>query len=333
MTERKHKWWLIPVVLLLIAAVIAGVFRDGISVYLAPKTALTAALRSTWSDLEQRFFGSPLGILADGFSSSMQNTVVLDMNTHNDLLGDMAWHMDIHTDGISGNILAEGAVSTDSNTLDLSVYAGREFAAVSSHSLLQGGYYGINYNTFSQDIRKDKLMTFMIGKDTISDWEESIGELKETMNRSFTVPEMSVSDISMAMMGILTMKAQVQQNSVAVNGETLEYYSISFRAEGEQILSAAQYAQMQLPFAVDETSVLTATFDLYHGKVTRVELRLTGPEHCRLTLNLGRNPAADDLRLHLQLGQGEALEEYEAAILRTRKTDSLYSPMIMVTLI
>lgn len=325
MTERKRRWWLIPVALLLVVAIVAGVFWDGLAIYLAPKTTLTAALRSTWSCLEERFSGSPLGILAAGVNNSMRKTIALELNTHNDLLGDMAWHMDIHTDGISGNTLAEGTVSTEKNTLDLSVYAGREFAAVSSRSLLQGGYYGITYDTFSEDIRKNQFLAFLIGKDTISQWEESVGDLQESMNQSFAIPELSVSDISMAMVGILTMKAQVDQHTVAVNGENLDYYSISFRAEGEQILSAAQAAKTNLPFRVDESSVLTASFDLYDGKVVRVVLKLTGPDACRLTLTLGQDPSKDDLRLALFLGQGK---EYEFGILNTEKTDTRYAEKI-----
>lgn len=330
MTEHKRKWWIIPVVLVLAAVLLLGIFWDAAAVHLAPKAVLTATLTNTFARLEHRFAGSPLLILGRGLNADGKNTIQLSLDTTDDLLGDMAYRMNIQTDGIAGAAFAEGTVTTKGNILDLSLYMDGEFAAISSDSLLEGNYYGITYDTFSEDIRKNQLLAFMLGEKTIVEWEESVADLQVQMNRSYTMPEISQNDISMAMVGILALKAQVEQETLNLNGNELECFAVRFHAEGSEIKAAAEHAQVELPFAINEDSKLTASFYIYEDLVVQARLTVTGPEGCELVLTLGDEPEGDDLTLKAVIHHSNSTQSYEAVV-HTTSDESIYSERLRLS--
>lgn len=330
MTERRRKWWIIPVVVILAAVVLLGIYWDAAAVHLAPKAVLTATLTNTFARLEERFSGSPLLILGRGLNGDGKNTIQLELDTTDDLLGDMAYHMNIQTDGAAGAAFAKGTVTTNGNILDLSLYADREFAAVSSDSLLEGNYYGITYDTFSQDIRKNQLLDFMLGEKTIGQWEESVADLEELMSRSFTLPEISTNDISMAMVGILVLKAQVEQEMLTINGKPLDCFAVRFQAEGSEIKAAADHAQIELPLDINENSTLTASFYIHEDLVVQVSLEITGPEGCDIVLSLGDESTREDLIMTANIHQDASSQSYQAVV-QTASDGSVYSETLQLS--
>ena len=78
---------LVTVAFLLIILISAALFWQSIMVYIAPKAVLTAALTDTVSQLKQRFSGGPMPILMQGLDPEGKNTVALQLEKKNALLG------------------------------------------------------------------------------------------------------------------------------------------------------------------------------------------------------------------------------------------------------
>ena len=101
----------------------------------------------------------------------------MNLSVEDNLLGKMEFDFQLKTDFSTNQIQAAGTIEGKEISFDTSVYLNKSFAAVSSQSLLQGGYYGITYATFSQDLRQIPFSTFLIPKETIAGWEKQVGDL------------------------------------------------------------------------------------------------------------------------------------------------------------
>ena len=224
MLQVKKKWWwiLIPVLLLIVTACV--LFRDTIVMYIAPKTVLTAALTDTVSKLDQRSQGSPLRIFLKGYDENGQNTASMELLTSNDLLGEIAYDMTVQADWSVHKLTADGTVTTGSTKLGLSAYLDKDFAAVTSTDLLQGGFYGITYNTFGSDIRRFRLLSLLTPDATLREWENSVFKIQAFMSKDRTLPqlpELTRRDVTGILIGVLALKSHVAIADVQVNGETL----------------------------------------------------------------------------------------------------------------
>lgn len=276
---KKHcKWWIIPIVIITVILIAAALLWPTLKVYLAPKTVLTAALTNTYANLEDRFANSPLKLIGSTLDLENGNTVKLNLNTPNDLLGAVQYDMNVELEWNPRRIQSQGQVSTQEKNMDLSVYLDGDFAALSSASLLQGNFYGLTYDTFSQDIRSNQLLALMIGESTLNDWEESILELQSFMSESWEMPSISESDFKNILVGILTLKAEVGQESITVNGTSENYFVISFETTGAEILSGLDYLHTELPIELGAHEEVDISFWLRDDNVVGIEVEAENKE-------------------------------------------------------
>lgn len=326
-SERKMKWWLIPILLIVTVAVVAALFWDSLSMYLAPKTALRSALNHTWETLEERFRGSPLLLLGNALQEDGLNTWQMELTTTDDLLGEVRYHMTAQTQMAPKRILAKGTALTGGTTLDLSLYLDDTFAAVSSDSLLSSNYYGITYDTFPQEIRSNAILAFVLGQDTIAELEASVASLQETMSGDIVIPRIPEEDIRTALMGIYALKAQVTKESLTLTGGEQECFCVSFQATGEEILKAAELAQMELPFVLEASSVLKASFYLLENTVVECRMDLNGGEEdAHIVLMPNRNPATDGILLQVELP-----ELAFTAVVSTICSEDTYTEQLLIS--
>lgn len=335
----KKKWWILLTAFILVFALAAGFFWDAITIRVAPKVVLTKALTTTISALRERVEGSPLSVLSRGLDREGKNTISLDLETSNQLLGDIRYTMNVQTENAPRRILAEGLVTSSGGILDLSLYLDGDFAAVSSKSLLEGNYYGITYDTFSQDIRKNSLLALLIGEETISGWESSLSGLRETMNSSYEMPEFSQEDIQSVLAGILALKAQVSRDTVTVNGAQRRCHKVTFSAIGPEIAAAAQEYLPQLSDELrilveqlknDPESTASASFSLWKGAVVKAEcsLFLQGKEQS-LCMSLGADAAKDDIFIETA-GREEGKLEKRSVTVSTTYDASTYKKKLEI---
>lgn len=329
MEQKKRNKWILPAVTALVLAVCFVLSLEGVRVYLTPKTVLTSALMRTAQKLEDRFSGSPIQVLGKGLDRELDNTIQLQMNKNQGLLGDVQYDLTIQNRMWPRQLYAEGTARTSTATVDLKGYADERFAAIASDGLLNGQFYGITYETFSQDIRKNSLLAFLIGEDTITQWEESVTGLESSMDNALQIPEFSAKDLSMAVTGLLALKPKVSRDALTLSRGQRECYVISFQVDGELILSAAEYAGIALPVQVDQDSTLESFFYLAEGIVVRWDILLHGNNPFRLCLMGDTAPETDTLTLAYTKPGIEHSDHLEL-ILNTVSSDALYTEELTI---
>lgn len=327
----KKKLWIIVLAAVLLAAVLIGIFWNSIIIWVAPKLVLSGAITQLVSALETRFQAGPGVILLDCIDPEGKYTARMDLDTTNEILGDVHYDMTVQSESFPRKVLAEGSVTYAGNTVDLSVYLDGDFAAVSSDSLLQGDFYGITYASFPQDIRSNALLTYVIGEDTIQKWEESVAGLQAGMSREYEIPDIADFDFSMALYGVLALKAQV---STDVKDSDQKCHVITFSATGDEISAAleqylpegsAQIGEMLKPITDDPESSVTVSFWLSEQTIIRVSGRIqTGEKEIGLALHSGMDAGKDDLTILYSAADSEKADSATVQI-STDFDNSMYA--------
>lgn len=330
MKGKKSKWWLILIPLVLAVVFLAVIFWDAVVMVVAPKTVLSAAITDVFKKLEARFADCPLWIIAEGYDENGCNTIWMRLDTANDLVGDIRYDMTVQTDAANHQILAEGTAKTNGSELDLSVYLNPDFAALTSGDLLQGGFYGITYDTFSSDIRSFPLISLLIPNATIQDWENTLQEVQAFMGRSYTMPRMpefTEEDMKMLMLGILALKSEVSKEEVTAAGQNRTCYKITYSEDGDQVKELLQYI---LDTEDQDDEEITASFYLYEDALVKVELSGTsGQNRIFCNIALGLDAETDDLSLQIIRDENGSRDAF-SAIISTRREGERYMETISV---
>ena len=180
---KNRKRWTIPVALLAVIAAVAALFGQTLLLYIAPKMVLAGALKERVAQLESRISSSPISVLARGIDAQGRNRIDLQLQTHNELIGTLSYDMDLQMEQHPKRILADGRVTIQNKEMDLSVYLDSDFAAVSSDGLLGGNFYGLTYDSFSQDILSNKWLSLLIGNSVLRTWDSKIESLQKAMQQ------------------------------------------------------------------------------------------------------------------------------------------------------
>ena len=114
MERKKRQWWLLGILAVLLLGIVGFAFRDAILIRAAQKAVLTSALNDLFSQLEQRFQGDPLLIVAGSLDPEGKYTIDMEMATEKELLGPVSYDMTLRTDGTAHQLFAEGTASTSS---------------------------------------------------------------------------------------------------------------------------------------------------------------------------------------------------------------------------
>lgn len=310
----RKKWILGALIILLAAAVAVFVFWDTLTVIFAPKLVLSAAVSDGLEKLENRFDDSPLWILAEGVDEEGRNTTQMSLSTTDSLLGTINYDMTIFSDWTRNQILAQGTVSPENSDLNLSVYLDREFAAITSAELLQGGWYGITYDTFSEDLQSIPLVSLLVPDNTVSQWEEDVSALQTFMNQSHKLPELpelSQEDVRALLLGILGLKSSVQRENCNINGQDLACWRISYHAEGKKVENLLSY------IIEGDTSggELNGVFYLYENTLVKLLLGgRAGEQGITCSLVLGLDASKDPLQFEMVNNNGEDVTNLDAMI-------------------
>lgn len=321
--KKRWKWWLVPLAIIAVLLIIFWVMWPGLKVYLAPKTVLTAALTDTYAALERRFANSPLILIGGTVDLESGNTIDLKLDTVSDQMGSVQYDMQIQAEWSPRRILAQGQAAVQEKTVDLSVYLDGDFAALSSSGILQGNYYGLTYDTFPEDIRSNKLLSFVIGDNMLGEWESQIQKLQTFMETSWEMPSISEEDLHSILVGILTLKAEVDRESRIQNGREEAYYVISFETTGAEIQSGLNYLNAELPVALDAKDEVDISFWLQENSVVKIEVEA---EDIQLDLDLGTAAESGDMLLRY-----ENAGEMWSVTVSTQQDASLYQETITVS--
>lgn len=295
MAEKKSKWWPLLILVLAVTVTLLIAFRHPILIYVVPKAALTSALADTAAQLDERFQYNPIRNTLDVFNPQGQYTAVIELNSTDDLMGDISYDMTIQTAMHSHQLFAEGTVGFSERDLELSLYLNGDFMAISSEELLNGNYYGITYDTFSSDVASFPFLKFLIPNSTMQKWEESIANIQKLMNHSYETPQITEKDIQMLIAGILLLDSHVDKETIQLNGQSIDCYRINYSASGEDVIEILNYL---LDTSNVSSGKIAASFYLYEDMIVRIDLSGTaGESGVAYTLMLGENALTDDLVL------------------------------------
>lgn len=324
---NRRKWWMIPLALVVILGILAAVFRHTLIVYLAPKAVLTSVLTNTVSTLETRFTSGPAAVLVQGIDPNGKNTVDLQLDTQNGVLGDIRYEMNIQMEHAPRRILAQGQAIHQGKALDLSVYLDGDFAALSSASLLQGNYYGLTYETFPQDVRSSALLQLFLSEDMIRQWEEKVRQLQSTMNTSVDIPDLSQIDSKRLIPGIMALNADVEREVLMIDGEKANCFAISFDTTGEQILAGLNYLRTDLPVSIEPNSEISVTFYLWKDALVKMKAEIeSDASESDLSVILGTDPARDDIQILLRNARG-----FREMSIQSAYDETVYHETIAIT--
>ena len=153
--KRKIWIWIGAV----IAVILLGLSLYGARIWIFPRLVLSRSMNSAFTQLEARFEKSPIHLIRDIYDPDGYYLADLQLETDAAGLGPVRYDMDLQTQPAPLRISGDGTVVTGGKALDLELYLDGNFAAVSSESLVGGNYYGIAYDSFSQDIRSREVLT------------------------------------------------------------------------------------------------------------------------------------------------------------------------------
>ena len=309
----KRKWWLLGGCAVLLSLLVSLCFF-GVRLRIAPRLVLSRALNATFEQLEERFDDSPVHLIEEAMDREGRQSASLQLQTEQDLLGIIRYDMHLHTQLRPNRIQAEGSVIAGGKALDLALYLDDTFAAVSSKSLVEGSYYGITYDTFSENIRSLQLLNALIGEKTISGWEDSVSALDEAMSRDLTMPEWETEDVVSALYGILALEPRVSRIDAPAGG-AVKTDAVMFRATGQEIAKLVEPHRAEVApellrvideWKADASACVEAVFLLQKGKLMQIQLDLvSSASTVRMTACPGNTPATEPMTLEIVTQTGE----------------------------
>lgn len=269
----KKKWLLIVLAVLLAIAAVIFIFWDIIAIYVMPKSVLSKALSEAIADIQSRYEKSPVSMIGRNIDPNGQYTARMKLETEQEILGQVDYDMTVQADTFENRIQGTGMITTSQNDLDLSFYMDRDFMALSSEDLLGGAYYGITYDSFSEDIRSIPLISMFVGEKILSGWDSSVFSIQKMMNQSYRLPDMpefSGEDIQRAMMAVMLLPSKVTPVEMPVWGVYVKGYRIDYSAKGEQVGEVLGYL---MDTGDGSDAQLTASFYLYENQLVMMQLQ------------------------------------------------------------
>ena len=298
MERKSREWWLLGILIVMLLGILIFAFWDAILILVAPKAVLTSALNHLFSQLEQRFQGDPLRIVAGSLDPEGKYTINMKLETEKELLGPVTYDITLRTDGTAHQLLADGTVCTSSKAVDLSMYFDADFMAVSSEDLVKGQYYGITYDTFAADMHKIPLLNFLISDSLLQKWESSIQKIQANMSRTYalpSLPELPNGDPRKALLGIAALSCKTQKCDIQLADTTVSGYKLDFSVSVQQM---EKFFSTMTNGAKTRDGSAVVSFYLFQNSVVKISLlyEAEGSE-LQYSLDLGKNPLKDFLTL------------------------------------
>lgn len=312
---KKKLLWIIPILLILALGIAVFLCWDMLIMYIAPQTVLRTALNNAIDGLDSRYQRSPVRIIAKGYAPNGQNTTQLVLNTSAIGSREICYDMNVQTDLSNNQVLAKGIVSSDGKELDISAYLDGCFMAISSDSLLKGGFYGITYETFSDDLRGIPLVSLLVPNAAMEKWAASVSRLQIKMNQPHElpqIPDISIEQLKKITLAILPFRGETSREEILVNNQLETCYKLTYKVSGQQLGSVFGYL---LDTDNPDSGQLTAAFYLYEKALVKVEfIALAEPDRASYVLSLGPDAGTDDLSIGVSKREKGERSRFSASV-------------------
>lgn len=294
-TKKKALWVMLAAVVAIWLAFV-WFYRDVLVMYIAPQAALGDAIRNTCTELEAYYQETPFPILLKGYDSEGKQSVHMELRptAGSEPRGELQLQVDLK----NNQILLEGSLPDQPKLGNISLYMSRDCAALTSGALLGGGYYGITYETFPQDLRSIPLVSFLVSGKLIDQWEGEVNALQKKMDFHVNlpqVPEVNLEPLKMAPSALWLMRGKVSAETIDVDGQMRSCYKVTYHVKEETARRVwEQIAEAPFP----EGTSLCLTCWLHQKELVKLDLTAQiGQERmsCLLTRNADGNAFSLDL--------------------------------------
>lgn len=363
--KKKIKWWMIALPVVLVIAIVIALLWNPLMLRLNPKGVLAKALVQATAQLSERSSGSPLVLMGSALADTENYTVLGNLNG-SDGFSDIDVDMAIYWNSVQARHQTDFRMEYQDEYLDLSIYADADSLAVASERLLSGEYYGITYDTFSEDIRGSELFS-AVDEQTLSALEQLVQVFHDTYETAADQKPISgeyavvITDFANgldAVVGSAERKLNAKEQKLDTITMTVTYKQISSLmeqlleiAEDDEALQnmltgginmegvdvwdeyVSEYEYMIDAF-YDTEGEIVVTFYLYKNDLVAIGMdtvcEYEGAEgEIHIDLNLGRDPAADDIVLSMIIvDEGEEAEIL--CTLTTEKDGSSFTETVLI---
>lgn len=215
MTNRIRKITFIFVLGVALAGCMIWAAWDYAGVWIAPKMVLQSALRETVCELENRFDGHPLMVLAELLDEKGRYCADLELTFPDPLWGISQYRGDLQIDFSDHRIKTQGIVINEEDSHRFSVYLDREIAALQTDQMDNEKFYAVEYDSFSSDLKSIPLLSYFLENSLLSKWESGLGKVEELMGKTVPTPgriQISPEMIEGVLKGILLLPCRVERS-------------------------------------------------------------------------------------------------------------------------
>ncbi len=234
---KKASLWIgATVIFLLTMILIFLLWGDRIMFWAAPKTVLASALTETYTQLEEQFQYSLLG-LADHYIDPDGNySLKGSFQFPHKLLGSVYGDMDLHIRLKNHQIAAYGKLEAADFPLALELYMDDTFFAANLKEMTKNQYFGITYETFLEDVQNIPLVGYFIPKSTLTDWNRSVQKIQKTMCWDYREPAFkNFEGISFEQLrlGILALPCTTEKRRITIDGNSYDCQTVTYEISNE----------------------------------------------------------------------------------------------------
>lgn len=156
--EKKKKWWLISICAVMAIAVASAFLWKPLLLRCAPQVYLSISASKTTDDLIRRWEGSPAVLLGNAAEIIQNGTTDLEIAYDFGLIiGTINADLSLRADQSAKRWSLHGNLEALRQESQLDLYLDADCLALRCDRVTEGEYYGLNYDTFEQDIRGSAL--------------------------------------------------------------------------------------------------------------------------------------------------------------------------------
>lgn len=242
---KKVKWWMIvaPIVaLLLVAAILVGIFWRAILLRVWPTSILAKALVNTVSDMNDRSEGT----LGQTFAGIVDEDGLYTTRV------DMALTYGARLSKATADFSITGASDTKNNRMfmtmdgsfgvtslyvfggnvdvDAALYVDGDCAALNWEQVTGDRYYGVVYDTFEEDVSSNEMLSSAMDEDTRREIGEMLRSLSEALEPDGEEEPFQISEeyVNILVKFLLERKAGVDTEQIRIQNETLDCDLITY---------------------------------------------------------------------------------------------------------
>ena len=251
-TKKKKtvKWWMIaaPVAaVVFIAVLVVALMWDAIYIRIAPHTVLGEAISNTAADMSTRVNGTLMESFANVIGEEGLYTAQIDVDLdyssyitanvsvtgQNDLMNTQSQVT------LDGSMDLMGYVTYD---FDMALYMDREVLALNWAQAMGEDHYGIVFDTFTDDIRSNELLSSAFDEEILTALDEAMDMYSERMDMGEYADgvEFSTEYIPVVLEFLKAHKGAVDSAQFALNGTEQKCSTITYTVTDAELNALAK---------------------------------------------------------------------------------------------